>query len=144
MRFLGAGAAGAPLLAKSPAALAGIDGGMGIGVRTAMENSGSAAGSGGIDGGTTWVHPSIARSNYLKLVGKLPGFVEEQLREQAKYISTLDPDIAVLRSFSLNAKVAWQRERNYERLIATAHRQGPWETAMQAFEKVAGFRWSLW
>lgn len=41
------------------------------------------------------------------------------LYDQHRQVNAIDPDIAVYRSFSLNAKIAFQRQRNVARQIPT-------------------------
>lgn len=52
---------------------------------------------------------------------KIPGLrkqIESLAFEGNRYVSRIDPDLAVLRSFSLNAKVTFQRQRNVAREMA--------------------------
>ena len=84
----------------------------------------------------------IKMSNYLKVFGRLPEHIEYNVRERSKSVYHLDSDIAALRSFSLAAKIAWQRERNYEKEVERYRRMGWYEMAQNSFHKLAGFRWS--
>lgn len=58
--------------------------------------------------------------------------------ESYRHISALDPDIACLRSYSLAAKIAFQRQRNVARSINNDLHGWPWQ-------RLNGFlnRWSL-
>lgn len=53
----------------------------------------------------------------------VPDWKREDLREDARRCRTLDPDIASMRSLSLNAKMRMQWDRNYEVLVDRALRQ---------------------
>lgn len=53
----------------------------------------------------------------------VPDWKHEDLREDARRSRTLDPDIASMRSLSLNAKMRMQWDRNYEVLVDRALRQ---------------------
>lgn len=53
----------------------------------------------------------------------VPDWKSEDLREDARRCRTLDPDIAAMRSLSLDAKMRRQWNRNYERLVERAMRQ---------------------
>jgi hypothetical protein len=88
-----------------------------------------------------YVSPYIKVDNYLKLWGKLPEFVESDLRERAKTVYHLDPDIACKRSWSLNAKIHEQRQRNYKMNIERYKITGKHELAQSAFKKLTGFEW---
>lgn len=46
---------------------------------------------------------------------KLPDWFEDEVRNRNRVVSYIDPDIACKRSWSLNVKIATQRERNIER-----------------------------
>lgn len=142
LRLLGIGGASAPAIAKATSveALTTLAGhcapplavGTSIGTpRPALdiENSEESASS------------YIRMSDYLKLFGKLPEHIERDVRERSKYVGHLDPDIAALHSFSLNAKIAWQRERNYEREVERFRHMGWYESAQSAFSRLTGFRW---
>lgn len=88
-----------------------------------------------------YVSPYIQANNYLKLWGKLPAFVEENLRERAKQVSNLDPDIACKKSWSLCVKISAQRERNYQNLLQQHSKQGTYQEAQSMFSKITGFQW---
>jgi hypothetical protein len=55
------------------------------------------------------------------------------LFEKHRSVGVIDPDIACYRSFSLNAKVAYQRQRNVERDLQE-------ETAAQWYENMSTIR----
>lgn len=75
------------------------------------------------------------------LANGIPDIVKEAMRRDRRVPSGLDPDLAANRSFSLAAKVALQRERNYERtLIETMERQRT-NIAMSALRKMGVSLW---
>lgn len=53
--------------------------------------------------------------------------VERLIYEEERYIGRIDPDLAVLRSFSLNAKIAFQRQRNVTLRIKQMQEEWPWQ-----------------
>ncbi|MHA1164772.1 MAG: hypothetical protein ACTSP0_04220 [Alphaproteobacteria bacterium] len=65
----------------------------------------------------------------------MPDWKREDLRDDAKRSRTLDPDIASMRSLSLNAKMRRQWERNYEVLVESALRQNRMEKLKRSFFK---------
>ena len=70
-------------------------------------------------------------------IGELgvPDWKREDLREDAKRNRTLDPDIASMRSLSLNAKMRRQWKRNYDMLVDSALRQNKMEKLKRSFFK---------
>lgn len=67
---------------------------------------------------------------------KIPGNrqqVLDMLWEDAE-VRSIDPDLAVLRSFSLNAKITFQRQRNVERRYQRLTEDWPWRR-LEAFLK---------
>lgn len=46
--------------------------------------------------------------------------------EEERVVNSIDPDLAVLRSFSLNAKICFQRQRNVERRLRQMTKGYPW------------------
>lgn len=58
--------------------------------------------------------------------------------ESYRHISALDPDIACLRSYSLAAKIAFQRQRNVARSINNDLHGWPWQRLNDFLN-----RWSL-
>lgn len=63
----------------------------------------------------------------------VPDWKSEDLREDARRNRTLDPDIASLRSLSLDAKMRRQWNRNYDRLVERALRQVELERLKRLF-----------
>jgi hypothetical protein len=61
----------------------------------------------------------------------LRGRVVSALYEEERRVFALDPDLAALRSFSLNAKIVFQRQRNVERRLAEMQTTEPlWRRAV--------------
>lgn len=56
----------------------------------------------------------INAADYIKLVG-LPEVLKFELRDQAKYVHSFDPDIACKKSWSMSVKIMTQQQRNYNR-----------------------------
>lgn len=63
----------------------------------------------------------------------VPDWKRSDLREDARRSRTLDPDIAAMKSFSLNAKMRMQWERNFNTLIERALQQTKMERVKRAF-----------
>lgn len=82
----------------------------------------------------------INASNYIKFVG-VPEVVEAELRDQSKWIGTMDPDIACKRSWSMSVKILAQRERNYQRAIERMKRTGWQQQKRSALRTLLGFEW---
>lgn len=53
-------------------------------------------------------------------------FVESTIFDSERHVSSIDPDLACMKSFSLNAKIAFQRQRNVERHIERMQVDYPW------------------
>jgi hypothetical protein len=83
----------------------------------------------------------LARAGeHIKLFG-LPKFLEAQLRDQARYVSSLDPDIAAKRSWSMAVKIGEQRQRNYQRARERIEMSGWCARGRQAVGQILGFDW---
>ena len=80
-------------------------------------------------------------TNYLSLMGRVPDFVECEARASASYVSSLDPDIACKRSWSMCVKIQEQRKRNYDRIMERWRTMGPQDAARQKFKQTMGFDW---
>lgn len=69
--------------------------------------------------------------------------VESILYEEQRHVGTIDPDIAVLRSFSLSAKIAFQRQRNVGHRLAMIS-EGPtrwsWRRVNAVILRAVGLR----
>lgn len=85
--------------------------------------------------------PYVLARRYLNTFGKLPDFVEENLRDRARGVNYLDPDIACKKTWSLNVKIMAQRERNYQQLLDRYKDIGNYDSASSAFTKLTGFIW---
>lgn len=139
--LLGIGAVSAPLAAKA-AADAEIANLTGL-RRTSLLAAGRSSESYGIpmtaaDG---CINPYIRAHSFIKTWGKLPDFVEDNVRERAKTVHYLDPDIACKRSWSMNAKIQEQRKRNFEYELSRYEYTGKYELAQSAFSKLTGWQW---
>lgn len=64
--------------------------------------------------------------------------VTHLLYEEERLVGRIDPDLAVMRSFSLNAKIAFQRQRNVERRLAGMGHEYPYQRINRAIFKVLG------
>lgn len=80
---------------------------------------------------------------FLKKSGGLPRFELEKIRRECRYVHTLDPDLAALRSFSMSVKIQMQRERNIERTIEQTLAYQTYAAAMESFRERHGF-WLWW
>ncbi|MBK8009583.1 MAG: hypothetical protein IPK23_15025 [Rhizobiales bacterium] len=52
---------------------------------------------------------------------------ESVIFEDERKVGFIDPDIACARSYSLNAKIAYQRQRNVERRLQQLQNEWPWQ-----------------
>lgn len=59
--------------------------------------------------------PAIQR-NLMLQIPWVKEQLEEVIRERTRYIGSIDPDLAVLKSISLSAKIYYQRQRTAKRL----------------------------
>jgi hypothetical protein len=82
----------------------------------------------------------IAASDLVRVAG-VPEALELTLRDRARYTPYLDPDLASKRSWSLNVKIATQRERNYERELGRIHQNARYHRGMGLVKAVLGFDW---
>ena len=65
----------------------------------------------------------------------IPDWKQDDLWEDARRSRTLDPDIASMKSMSLNSKMKKQWQRNYDQLIKRAYEQQKMEKLKQTFFK---------
>lgn len=63
----------------------------------------------------------------------IPEWKREDLRDDAKRSRTLDPDIASMKSLTLNAKLRKQWDRNYDHLVERAMRSTELERMKKMF-----------
>jgi hypothetical protein len=89
----------------------------------------------------TGVSSNYKAAQYLLQNKALPDYIERELRETSKYVYNLDPDIACKRSFSINAKICFQRQRNYQDALRRIEERSWYDDAKEAFKKKAGFEW---
>ena len=82
-----------------------------------------------------------AAADYLRLLGRLPETVEFTLRDNARYVIGLDPDIACKRAWSMSVKIMTQRQRNYERGLQRIMESGRHQRERNVLKAVLGFAW---
>lgn len=87
--------------------------------------------------------PSTDETNFTQrqLAIQLPWVrqeLEQLMLERNTRVSTLDPDLAVLKSVSLSAKICYQRQRNVQRDIVKYTSSPNWMRVDQLFAKVRG------
>jgi hypothetical protein len=82
----------------------------------------------------------IGAADYIKAFG-IPAAVEMRLRNDAKYVHGLDPDIACKRSWSMSFKIVCQRQRNYERALQSITMGAKHERAKKLLKSMLGFEW---
>jgi hypothetical protein len=142
LSLMGIGAASAPLAAKVAAdaeiaKLAGIS-------NDTLASTGLGFYGGGppsdISGGLTHKQMLIGASDYIKMFG-IPEVVEFELRDQSKWISSLDPDIACKKSWSMSVKLLEQRHRNYARAVERIKSTGWQQKKRSAIKTLLGFEW---
>lgn len=138
LKILGLGAAGAPVAAQEV---------MNVQSLTGIQTGAMAASRGIEEAAEEWMHSTPGEENaiaqaarYLSRYGKLPDHIERRIRDQTFSVRHIDYDIAI-KCWSLSAKIATQRERNYQRTL-TRYREGSdYGAAQKAFEAATGFRW---
>lgn len=75
-----------------------------------------------------------------KLALQIPWFrreLEQLIAERDHNVYQLDPDLAVLKSVSLSAKICYQRQRNIERNILSYTQPEPYYRIEALFSKIA-------
>lgn len=118
LKLFGAAPVAAPLVAKAAAEQAGL-----IGLK---EMGGLLVGQADQPQTppTGWTSPAGATGDMVPLATKiarflrlryLPSWYDDEIRKRCHFVSFLDPDLASKRSWSLNVKIAAQRERNIQR-----------------------------
>jgi len=144
LSLLGIGAASAPLAAKA-ASDAIIAQGMGVtttglgGTGLGLPGAFGGASEGGF-GGVPYEQRLIGAADYIKIFG-IPAVVDEGLKDQARWVGTLDPDIACKKSWSMSVKILTQRQRNYDRLVERMKVSGWHERGKQTLKSVLGYEW---
>lgn len=141
LAFVGVAAPAAPLVAKAAiekeiAGLSGVQLGASAGIGIPYSGVMSAPGEGGFD-------VADAADKFFSVFG-LPEHVNENMIQRSRDVRSIDPDIAVKRSWSFAAKVQEQRQRNLEKM-----RQGMVDGIAQtrrekAFRKLTGFSWPFY
>lgn len=82
----------------------------------------------------------LGASEYVRTFG-FPEVLEFEMRDQARYVSTLDPDIACKTSWSMSVKIMTQRQRNYERNVERVMRSAWQQRGRSVVRKILGFEW---
>ncbi len=100
-------------------------------------NSGGAPLGGGDD---SYRDQIIASGRFVETFG-IPEVIESVIREQSRWVASLDPDIANKRSWSMAVKVMTQRQRNYDREINRIKRRSSHFGGLATLRKIIGFEW---
>lgn len=75
-------------------------------------------------------------------IPKLRGELESILYEDQRHVGYIDPDLAAKRSFSLAAKVTFQRQRNVERALQNqVYQDSPYQQVERWTERVLKWVW---
>jgi len=82
----------------------------------------------------------MGAADYIKTFG-IPASIDARMRDEARYVHCLDPDIACKASWSMSVKIMTQRQRNYERAIERIKSAGWQERGRQSLKKFLGFDW---
>lgn len=116
LQLIGLSPAAAPLAAK-----AAFDG-------EAMKLAGMVelSGGGGCPAPSANSDPSRAQIRLALMNKSVRQEIEANVYEQERFVGRLDPDLAALRSFSLNARIAFQRQRNVERRLQDMQQDWSW------------------
>lgn len=69
---------------------------------------------------------------------KMFGEIESLSFENNRFVSRIDPDIAVMRSFSLNAKICFQRQRNVA--LDMQEKSGAWKYPYRRMLELIGVK----
>lgn len=123
LRVMGA----APLVAKGVAEEA-AKSLAGIGLSSGTMLQGNPMAQAGIPVGADYRYPSAANISQMLLDKAFRELVEEAAYQNNRHVSYIDHDLASKRSFSLAAKVTFQRQRNVAREIDGYAREhvSPW------------------
>lgn len=90
---------------------------------TALINVGGFSGIGGPPAGPE--HANFTKEHYKIAFSLAHNYLESLLYEtDCKYVYHIDPDLAVKRSFSLSAKITFQRQRNVAQKISELQTHG--------------------
>ena len=82
----------------------------------------------------------MGAADYIKMFG-IPEVMEYELRDRARCINALDPDIACKASWSMSVKLMTQRQRNYEREVLRIEKSGWQQRGRSTLNKFLGFDW---
>lgn len=97
----------------------------------------SMPGAGNGDGGVPLAAGELSHLQWRALL-KIPqarDAIISEIFEREKRVFRIDHDLAVKRSFSLAAKIAYQRERNVEHELSLLTEQYPWQRLQKAGRK---------
>jgi hypothetical protein len=137
-RFFGLMAA-APVAARTVAESAAADLSR---VRVSGLVDGGAIASGGSFGGPVTNSPMVDPRAMLKRALLDPNKraeIESMLFERNQAVGAIDSDLACYRSFSLNAKIAFQRQRNVQRALQEELGEATWQRWHELYRKVTGW-----
>ena len=145
LSLLGVGAASAPLAAKAAgdaqfAKDMGLHNFAGLGSATMGLSSGGPPAECNPGPYIPYEKRLMGAADYIKIFG-VPSSVEFRMRDEAKYVAHLDPDIACKQSWSMSVKIMTQRERNYQRSIERMRVAGWQERGRQSLKDLLGFDW---
>jgi hypothetical protein len=93
-----------------------------------------------VGGRSNYQERTAGAAEYIKVFG-VPEAVETKLRNDAKYVHSLDPDIACMRSWSMSFKIHCQRQRNYERSLQEITTNAKHARAKKMLKSLIGFEW---
>ena len=88
----------------------------------------------------SWSKSVLGAAEHVRLFG-VPDSVDFRIRDDARNVHALDPDIACKRSWSMSVKIMTQRQRNYDRAIERLKSSGAIERKRQALTALLGFEW---
>lgn len=138
LRALGLGAPAAIAAGSSVEAATGLRGGIG-----SLFGYGVSGGVDDVAGVAMADSTGMAQRMAIYLASNaLPSFVTDRIRENARDIQRLDPDLAANRSFSLSTKMRIQAEREVKRATRQAVSTAKRNVLRTAFQKMHGFE--LW
>lgn len=82
----------------------------------------------------------MGAADYINMFG-IPEVMEYELRDRARAVNSLDPDIACKTSWSMSVKLMTQRQRNYEREILRVEKSGWQQRGRSTLKNFLGFDW---
>lgn len=133
LRLIGMGSVAGPVAAKAAAESAAADL-IGVTMLPGVMIAGAPQGATGIAELSTDQHRQALLNPLTRRA------VESLLYEDEQVVTRLDPDIACMRSFSLNAKITFQRQRNVERRMRGLQQKWPWQRLTETIREALGLR----